>query len=242
MYRAILAAGFLAVTAVTWADEAPTRIWVNLDPEATEQMYEMLREETVSRIDFDGAPLSEVLDYLGGLIGHEIQIDNSALDELGLGPDEPVVIKAQSLKLGVVLKLVLGPLECDCLVQDGALLVTTEDEAICRLTTAVYPIGDLGYNGVYERLIESITATIAADTWAENGGGEAEIQPFPRAEAIIVSQSSSVHQQISALLVALRKAADVESGTDNAKTASSNLAESNPFDERSQTEDPFADF
>lgn len=31
----------------------------------------------------------------------------------------------------------------------------------------------------FDALIELITATVAPDTWAENGGGEAEIRPFP---------------------------------------------------------------
>ncbi|QDT67587.1 hypothetical protein MalM25_04870 [Planctomycetes bacterium MalM25] len=210
MHRTILAAGFLAASALfSFADDPTKRIWVTLDPEATERMYEVLREETVSRIDFDGAPLEEVLDYLSGLIGHEIQLDNLALDELGLGPDEPVVIKAQSLKLGAVLKLLLDPLELTCIVQNGALIITTEDEALCRLTTAVYPVGDLllydEHGPNYDSLVNVVTMTIAADTWAENGGGEAEIRPYPQRASIVVSQMTSVHESIASLLNALRR-------------------------------------
>lgn len=212
MHRAILAAGFLAASAamLAQADEPPKRIWVTFDTEATERLYEMLREEMVSRIDFDGAPLVEALDYLSDSIGHQIQIDTLALDELGLGPDEPVTIKAQNLCLGSVLYMMLGPLEMTFLVQDDTLVVTTEDEALCEFKTAIYPIGDLLMHDEeegpdYRSLIALITATIASDTWEVNGGGDATVWPYPQRAVLVVTNTGSVHEELAEFLAALRK-------------------------------------
>jgi hypothetical protein len=36
-----------------------------------------------------------------------------------------------------------------------------------------------GANADFESLIDLIVSTVATETWAENGGGEAEIRPFP---------------------------------------------------------------
>ncbi|QDT68162.1 outer membrane porin HofQ [Planctomycetes bacterium MalM25] len=62
----------------------------------------------------------------------------------------------------------------------------------------------------FESLIELITATVAADTWAENGGGEAEIRPFPTNLSLVVSQTQSVHEEIADLLEQLRRLQDLQ--------------------------------
>lgn len=62
----------------------------------------------------------------------------------------------------------------------------------------------------FESLIELITATVAADTWAENGGGEAEIRPFPTNLSLVVSQTQSVHEEIADLLDQLRRLQDLQ--------------------------------
>ncbi len=62
----------------------------------------------------------------------------------------------------------------------------------------------------FDSLIELITATVAADTWAENGGGEAEIRPFPTNLSLVVSQTQSVHEEIADLLDQLRRLQDLQ--------------------------------
>lgn len=62
----------------------------------------------------------------------------------------------------------------------------------------------------FDSLIELITATVAADTWAENGGGEAEIRPFPTNLSLVVSQTQSVHEEIADLLEQLRRLQDLQ--------------------------------
>ena len=51
---------------------------------------------------------------------------------------------------------------------------------------------------------------MAQDTWAENGGGEAEIRPFETNLSIVVSQTQAVHEQIADLLEQLRRLQDLQ--------------------------------
>lgn len=62
----------------------------------------------------------------------------------------------------------------------------------------------------FDSLIELITSTVASDTWAENGGGEAEIRPFPTNLSLVVSQTQSVHEEIADLLEQLRRLQDLQ--------------------------------
>lgn len=62
----------------------------------------------------------------------------------------------------------------------------------------------------FDSLIELITSTVEADTWAENGGGEAEIRPFPTNLSLVISQTQSVHEEIADLLEQLRRLQDLQ--------------------------------
>ena len=57
----------------------------------------------------------------------------------------------------------------------------------------------------FDSLIDLITSTIATETWAENGGGEAEIRPFPTNLSLVISQTQAVHEEIADLLEQLRR-------------------------------------
>ena len=62
----------------------------------------------------------------------------------------------------------------------------------------------------FDSLIELITSTVAADTWAENGGGEAEIRPNQLTVSLVISQTESVHEEIADLLEQLRRLLDLQ--------------------------------
>ncbi|MGL4514440.1 MAG: hypothetical protein ACRCT8_15230 [Lacipirellulaceae bacterium] len=62
----------------------------------------------------------------------------------------------------------------------------------------------------FDSLIDLIVSTVASDTWAENGGGEAEIRPFPTNLSLVVSQTQAVHEEIADLLEQLRRLQDLQ--------------------------------
>lgn len=62
----------------------------------------------------------------------------------------------------------------------------------------------------FDSLIDLIISTVASDTWAENGGGEAEIRPFPTNLSLVISQTQAVHEEIADLLEQLRRLQDLQ--------------------------------
>lgn len=95
-------------------------------------------------LDFqEGTPLEEVVDYLRTEYEIEILLDNLALDELGLGPDEPIEVNLRNVSLRSALRRMLEPLELTYVIDDEVLLITTEDEALTKLSVKVYPVADL---------------------------------------------------------------------------------------------------
>jgi general secretion pathway protein D len=84
------------------------------------------------------------------------------------------------------------------------------------LTPSTVPIGSGpggmggGANADFDSLIDLIVSTVQTDTWAENGGGEAEIRPFPTNLSLVISQTQAVHEEIADLLEQLRRLQDLQ--------------------------------
>ena len=84
------------------------------------------------------------------------------------------------------------------------------------LSPATVPIGagpggmGGGANADFDSLIDLIVSTVSTDTWAENGGGEAEIRPFPTNLSLVISQTQAVHEEIADLLEQLRRLQDLQ--------------------------------
>src|SRR6201995_1848882 len=67
-----------------------------------------------------------------------------------------------------------------------------------------------GANADFDSLIDLIPSTVSTDTWAENGGGQAEIRPFPTNLSLVISQTQAVHEEIADLLQQLRRLQDLQ--------------------------------
>jgi general secretion pathway protein D len=84
------------------------------------------------------------------------------------------------------------------------------------VTSSTVPIGagpgGMGgaANADFDSLIDLIVSTVSTDTWAENGGGQAEIRPFPTNLSLVISQTQAVHEEIADLLQQLRRLQDLQ--------------------------------
>ena len=84
------------------------------------------------------------------------------------------------------------------------------------VTSSTVPIGagpgGMGgaANADFDSLIDLIVSTVSTDTWAENGGGTAEIRPFPTNLSLVISQTQAVHEEIADLLQQLRRLQDLQ--------------------------------
>ncbi len=108
---------------------------------AEEKIREALEENT--NFEFIETRLSEVVDYLRDLHDIEIQIDQKALDDVGIGTDTPVTRNLKGIRLRSALRLMLRELDLTYVIRDEVLLITTPEEVENLLTTKVYPVADL---------------------------------------------------------------------------------------------------
>ncbi|MCA9239789.1 MAG: VWA domain-containing protein, partial [Planctomycetales bacterium] len=88
---------------------------------------------TIDGLDFTETPLEEVVEFLRSEYNIEIQLDTFALDELGVGTDEPVTVNLRNITLRSAMRIMLKPLELTYMIKDEVLLITTEDEAEANL-------------------------------------------------------------------------------------------------------------
>ena len=99
--------------------------------------------EEPTELDFEDTPLKDVVDYLKTRHAIEIQLDEKALTDAGVGSDTPVTRNIKGITLRSALKLVLSELDLTYLIRNEVLMITSKTEAENYLSMRVYPVGDL---------------------------------------------------------------------------------------------------
>jgi uncharacterized protein YfaS (alpha-2-macroglobulin family)/TolA-binding protein len=180
--------------------------------ESTKKILKALNSPT--QLEFIETPLHDVVSFLKDYHGIEIQIDRKALDDVGIGSDTPITRDLKGITLRSALQLMLRDLDLTYVIQDEVLLITTPEQAETRQETVVYPVGDLvaAYRDAsgqtsrdFDSLIELITTTIQPTTWDEVGG-PGSIDVFENGQALVLTQTGEVHNQLAAFLATLRRA------------------------------------
>lgn len=164
-------------------------------------------------LDFIDQPLADVVDTLRKKHEIEIQLDNKALSDEGIGSDTPVTRNIQGISLESALRLVLGEMDMTYLPKNEVLMITTKTEAENMLTMRMYPVGDLleteadelvvGAGDDYHELIQAITSLVQLTSWDEVGG-PGGIQPIRNSRALAISQTFEVQREIEDFLASLR--------------------------------------
>jgi len=177
-------------------------------PLAEQKIEQELDKPT--QLQFVETPLQDVIDYLKKRHGIEIQVDRKALGDVGLDPSTlPITKNLKGLSLRSALELALHDLDLTYVVQDEVLLITTpEEEMNDRLTTRLYPVGDLisspdkhTEKGQREELIHAVTTTVEPWSWESVGGpGSIASTSFQGVPSLAVSQNYHVHRKIAAFL------------------------------------------
>ncbi len=106
-----------------------------------ERIQAALREETET--GFVDTPLSEAIGFLSDFHDITIMLDEPALTEEGLGTDEPINLDVAGITLRSALRIMLEPLQLTYVIEDEVMKITTQVKADEKLTTRVYPVGDL---------------------------------------------------------------------------------------------------
>ena len=161
-------------------------------------------------IEFIEEPLASVVDFLKDYHQIAIQIDEPALEGIGIGTDEPANKHLAGVSLRSALNLVLHDLGLDWTIANEVLVITTPEVAKKTMFTRVYDVGDQvlarDADGElwrdFDSMIDVLTSTVEPETW-ESVGGAGRIAPFEvrGAAGLVVRHTPKVHHEISRLLL-----------------------------------------
>jgi len=114
-------------------------------PQRSEQELEIERRlKTPVLLQFQNAPLSQVVDYLARMAGVNIHLDPRGLLEMGVTSEDPVTINlSQEISLRSALRLILEPLGLGYVIEDDVLKITSEQRRQGQVYTKVYNVADL---------------------------------------------------------------------------------------------------
>jgi hypothetical protein len=158
-------------------------------------------------LEYTDVPLQQIVDSLQEEYGIPIQLDQSALHDAGLNPEEPFTVKVHSISLKSALRLLLKQHQLTYIIANEVLIITTPEQAETYIVTCVYDVRDLTSGGSdvneLKKLIEAITGCVASETWKANGGS-AEIRSLTPG-LLVIAQTQSVHDEVHGLLDNVRQ-------------------------------------
>ncbi len=179
---------------------------------------------------FVDTPLTDAIEQISSEMAMPILVDVLALEEVGIDSQTMVSGEFQSLPLRDALSRLLLGLDLTFIVRDEVLTITTREMFEEKTLIGLYPVGDLlptqGESPISDELTalrEVIMRSIATDHWAHVGGA-GDITTLGDTQALVVSQSEDIHEQISEMLDQLRGAA-----TRNALSVEQQPDTSDPF-------------
>jgi len=94
-------------------------------------------------VEFLDLPLEDCLTFLREYHNINIFVDRATLIDEGVALDQPITLRLAGLSMRSVLKLLLEPLQLTYVIEDEVMKITTSAKAGEKLSTRVYPVGDL---------------------------------------------------------------------------------------------------
>jgi hypothetical protein len=173
-------------------------------------------------LDFNNAPIDQVVDYLREVSGLNLFVDLKVRDKAIV-----VTLKVAELTLGSVLKLMLQPHGCDVMYREGVvMLMTKEDVADRTMKMEVYDCRDILYPIQHFPGVDidiAAGAGVAVVSPTEEQSGEMPIEELVRTHTggrsweenpkavlrlnnglLVVKNTPEVHRQVRRVLDLLR--------------------------------------
>jgi serpin B len=184
-------------------------------PFAEIQFQEAVFRKLQQKVDWHlkDETLAKLADRLSSALGVRVFLDKPALETAGVATNTKLAGDFENVTVEFVLDRVLWDLSVDWTLAGNTLMITTDDVIEKNLLTRVYNVGDLVATGKFdapsfELLIDTIQNHISPSSWAENGGGWANISPFEAGglNVLVISQTARAHHQIAKLLADMREA------------------------------------
>lgn len=143
--------------------------------------------------------LKELAEVFTKQLGVPVTIDKRSLEDIGFDLDSDVRIpeRLDGTTIRSVLRQTLAHSSLDYTLADGAIVITSPEEADFRLDSRVYSIGHLSTPA--EDLVETILSTVSPQSWVKQGG-PGSICVLVEGERLAINQTQRVHAQVTELL------------------------------------------
>jgi hypothetical protein len=165
-------------------------------------------------VRFEHEPLSEVVKELSARSGVNLLVDPSGLRDEGVAQETEISVTASDVRLATLLDQILTPLHLDFAVTNEVVRITGRKRAKGEIVSVSYPIRDLAMRLENSRnvpdaeeaanLIETITTTLAQDTWEERGG-PGSVTFSEKSISLVVRQTQDVQREVLGMLNKLRR-------------------------------------
>lgn len=188
--------------------------------ERQNQVEQRLRAALSKRtsVELLATPLDEAIALLADKTELPIFLDRRALDDIGLGVDEPVNLNVREMPLKQVFKLIGQRFGLTYQVRNEVIEITSNEAAETHLQHAVIPIGEIlaGIDSNRELLglRDTLELAVAPESWA-SVGGPASLSMFGK--SLIVAQSEANLDELRQALAAIHK---IKAGSYNSIEAS----------------------
>ncbi|HUP80284.1 MAG TPA: hypothetical protein VM260_17145, partial [Pirellula sp.] len=181
---------------------SPTPSWLDDRMDANER-EERIRKTLLDRIEINmkEAPFSNVIEFIGTTTDILFIIDNKALDEESITPDEPVTISRKDTKVRDVLIQILEPLQLTYIVELEAIRITSKKTSAneIRYYDLSYIFSD---NALISELTISIEAMVYPDQWQSAGGNSSWVTV---GSMLVISAPQETQTKIERMLRAISK-------------------------------------
>lgn len=190
-----------ATKPAAWQVQGPVPSW--LDSELDQEELKIANEirsklaKTRLNVDFNGVPLSAVVDEIAEAIGLDVFVDQRSLENFGVSMDEPITLRFKNpMTARDTLSLIMQRFELSYTIRNGYIVVAYQDTQRDPLRTY-----DLSYvlpdNSTVHELMGVIRSSVHPDVWDSNGG-MATIGVF--GSMLVVRANEETHQDLERLL------------------------------------------
>jgi hypothetical protein len=181
------------------------------------QQIQQTLETTRISVTYHDAPLTTVIRDIAQQAGVNVLVDNSGLGEEGVTAETLVTLNVRDKLVVEVLGRLLEPLHLDYVLEDEVVKITGRMRALGKMTTVVYPVGNLVdlpadanqpvSRAQLDTLARGLQQQIMPYTWDEVGGF-GSISPHESTDSLVIRQAEAVHKQIQDWLQAKREGID----------------------------------
>ncbi len=119
--------------------------WASVDLLRWNPTEEKIRRayDKPTNVEWQDLALEDCITFLAEFHGINIILDKTKLTEEGVALDQPITLKLQGVSLRSVLKLLLEPVQLTYIIENEVMKITSTASAADKLSTRVYPVGDL---------------------------------------------------------------------------------------------------